>query len=1773
MLERGQAIMKKLTKAFLFKLWITAIAWVVMITIADAQPQAKFTSDITSGCAPVTINFQSQTSGNNLRYLWFFGNGNVSTLANPQAIYYQPGKYEVSLTVTDSTGKNHTKTISGYIQVFKNPVANFSGTPLGGCTPLSTNFTNLSTQGDGKITDFIWDFGDGNTLKDSVGKHTYKSQGQFNVSLVITDVNQCQDKKLISKYVEALPSPDPQIKADRRFYCSAPFTVNFTNATVGLQLSDSYLWEFGDGTTSKDKNPSHNYTQTGNYNVSLTITKANGCSVKRTLNSFVVIGNLELDFSANRTTGCTPSEIKFVNLTKPSIEGVTFQWLFGDGGLGNSANNVYHTYDKSGKYDVTLTANIDNNCKVSLTKSTYITIEDSPHAAFTMSDSLACKTPVSVTLINTSQNGTSFKWVINKKTAGEISPTAHTFTTIGNHHIELIAENFIGCKDTARSIFTIRKPSVAISASPLEGCAPLKVGFNRSTESFDQVKEYYWTFENGNRLRIDTEPTSHTFNKAGTYPVKLDIVTKNGCTASDTVMIRVGLKTDPSFAAGKDTMCNNELRTYKSIINAKGVAVDSFIWSLSKQAPSSSFSDQPNGDLKAKHEPGTYNLTLITENNGCFDTFVEENKITILAPLAVMGGSEVNLCQFDTIFKDNQSVGEDSIRWKIFYPNGSLMEIRWDDKLVFTRSYDQYSVLLTAFNKATGCVDSASEKLIFPQVVTEALIKRSGNPCAPSALTFEAQTSPPHTYTWYTEKDSFAGPNQQVSYTLPGRYRVQLKVTNPTNGCVDTISEHFDITGPEVSGEFVGNESCAPLSVQLKTNSNPNNFKELYWLIDTLKLPVKSAGTINHVLHKPGPELGGSYNIKLIGKDTNNCAGYQVFPIVVRGVIGANIKIRRIAHCTGRHFIFQVVAPGYDINKLSINWDFGDGSTSTKDVNDKFYDQDGIYNLVLKLTDSSGCVTQVVKTIDIQKEKVLAKFKADSLETACPPLFVKFRDLSTTAPGRRIMQWFWDFGDGSTSIESNPSKLYLFPGTFSVKLTVVDENKCRDSLILKDLILVSGPKGTFNFDKKIGCVPLDVNFTANQKDAVKYELDMGDGVVYEDKLNFGHTYSKPGRYIPVFVLTDSFGCTYTHPPIDTIFVFGHPRPDFTSEGVCYGKPISFKAINPADDGDIVKYTWQFTQGTHVQVSELAQPVMTFYGDIEPIVELSTVNAAGCSGSVKGQVKLSNLSADFEAESKFNCVGNVISINSKVTSDTTVLDYRWRVNNQLYTARDISLFADQTGPVKITFSVTNALGCLDSITTQKIVVGDTIPPLNIEILRVTINDDETVQLDLKPCSANDFISYELYREGLDGFMHFYSEEDQYKTTILSKGNNTLHQVYCFRAEVKNACGILSDSSVSIPHCTVEAEAFGEINRAVVRWNQYSGWQSIAGYEVLREEPSNPGSFIRLGTTGSMETSYIDSNIVCRAEHTYKIKAIEAAGNQQVSYSDTCKARPKWQHKPNPNELIRVTVEGDRYILIEWDSVHNPKVPIVGYVLQRSVDGVNYDLTWQMTASKLSFEDKKVAVDDRSYFYQTYAIDQCNDTGEVLNFGKTILLIADTTSDQRPFLHWSTYQGWNAGVDYYQVEIKNPDNSFSVIGQTANTDTSLVDLVTNLNQRPNYCYRITGFKNTIDGKPRVVSTSNEDCSPVFSRLYFPNAFTPNADNVNEGFGTPGIYIIDFHMTIYTRWGEKIFETRSMDEKWDGTYLGKPAQQGAYAVVVESVGVDRVKRTHFGTITLLR
>ena len=161
----------------------------------------------TSGKAPLSVKFADTSSGTPTSWYWDFGDNTNATERNPAHSYTTPGRYTVSLTVTNSAGSN-TKTRTQYITVKGSPppVANFYGKPTSGKAPLSVKFTDTST---GNPTEWLWDFGDGSTSAEKNPGHNYVSAGKFTVALKVSNAEGNNTKTRTEYITVKNTSPTP----------------------------------------------------------------------------------------------------------------------------------------------------------------------------------------------------------------------------------------------------------------------------------------------------------------------------------------------------------------------------------------------------------------------------------------------------------------------------------------------------------------------------------------------------------------------------------------------------------------------------------------------------------------------------------------------------------------------------------------------------------------------------------------------------------------------------------------------------------------------------------------------------------------------------------------------------------------------------------------------------------------------------------------------------------------------------------------------------------------------------------------------------------------------------------------------------------------------------------------------------------------------------------------------------------------------------------------------------------------------------------------------------------------------------------------------------------------------------------------------------------------------------------------------------------------------------------------------------------------------------
>jgi PKD repeat protein len=255
-------------------------------TLANRPPTASFTSAATFLSVAFDSSASSDLDGPLAGWSWTFGDGTTSTEQNPVHVYAASGTYPVTLTVTDPGGLSASTTRSVTVGANQVPTATFDAVT----TNLKVDVDgSASTDPEGPVASYAWDFGDGATGSGATASHTYAAGGDYTVRLTVTDGAGATATTTRSVTVAPPPNQLP----------TAAFTTmaTFLDATVDASGSSdpdgtltAYAWDFGDGGTGTGRTAAHSYAAAGTYTVTLTVTDDAGgtASTTRTVTATAV---------------------------------------------------------------------------------------------------------------------------------------------------------------------------------------------------------------------------------------------------------------------------------------------------------------------------------------------------------------------------------------------------------------------------------------------------------------------------------------------------------------------------------------------------------------------------------------------------------------------------------------------------------------------------------------------------------------------------------------------------------------------------------------------------------------------------------------------------------------------------------------------------------------------------------------------------------------------------------------------------------------------------------------------------------------------------------------------------------------------------------------------------------------------------------------------------------------------------------------------------------------------------------------------------------------------------------------------------------------------------------------------------------------------------------------------------------------------------------------------------------------------------------------------
>lgn len=1177
----------------------------------NALPVANFTSNNTSGCLPLAIQFtNNSTAGSGVlsTYLWDFGDGTMSTDANPSHTYTAAGNFNVSLKITNSKGCSQTFYQVNYIKAFPEVQSLFNIVNPVGCTaPHTVNF-QAQSGGNGPFT-YLWNFGDGSTATLANPSHIYINTGIYTVSLITTSADGCKDT-LVKPNAVNIGSLQPSFTTSPA--CEG-MPVTFTNTSA--PAPDSVLWTFGDGSSSNIINPVKTYATAGNYPVKLLAYFGN-CkdSVTRNIN---VASAANTAFQTVDTIACkAPHTVHFTNTTSGAV---SYQWNFGDGNTSTVSNPV-HTYTTSGNFTVTLIATNVNGCSDTLVKTNYIKIQ-LPEVSINSLTQRGCA-PFSWTFsstVNSVEPVVAYLWSFGDgSTSTQQNPT-HIFAT-GTYTIQLIVTTLGGCKDTAivpAGIIASTKPQPAFSATPRDVCAYNNVHFTDLTSG--TVNEWIWLFGDGGSSTAQN-PT-HQYQDTGWFMVTL-IAGNNGC--YDTLRVPNYIHVKPPIAIF-ETGFNCDLPFVRNFTD-RSIGADEWLWNFGDgntsalQNPSHTYST-----------PGTYTVELTVRNlqSGCSHT--TRSQVIIADEVANFSASQTEICAKSfTTFIATQRHPNGIVNYSWSFGDGTTGAGNPVNHTYQTSGNYSIQLIIT---DAAGCKDTSFLQNYIrvngPVANFNAAVPGS---CLNAVINFNdlSTTDGIHAITEWTwnygdgTASVLTAPPFTHAYANGGSYNVSLTVKD-ASGCSSTISKpnHLIISTPVAAFKTADTLSCPGSGVVFSSQSTGPN---LTYAWDFGDGQTSTAANPTHAYTSEG-----IYTIKLRITDRYGCSSQLVKDNYVR--IVKPLADFTVSDSIGTCPPLIVQFTNTSVNQRTYRWDFGDGTFSNAASPSHFYNEAGEYTAKLTITSTGGCTSVKTKKIVVKGPK--GNFTYNN-RTGCAPLTINFR--GTT---QNRASFIWDFNDGNTitTNDSIVSHTYTVPGIYLPKMIIKDAAGCTVPVTGKDTIFVMGVEAAFTASSFVLCDRGTVQFinqSVSNDAIIGYHWNFGDGQT-STAVSPSHQYNSTGNYIVKLKVTTASGCTDSFTIAQPIRIVKSPVIAATqSANGCMPLRAQFSGNLLNADTSVLNWQWRFSDGRNVNTKNIDSIIFANPGTYN--FNLIATNSSGCKDTAIGSIQSYALPNTNAGEDKMICKG-------------------------------------------------------------------------------------------------------------------------------------------------------------------------------------------------------------------------------------------------------------------------------------------------------------------------------------------------------------------------------------------------------------------------------------------------------------------------------------------------------------------------------------------------------
>jgi gliding motility-associated-like protein len=885
-------------------------------------------------------------------------------------------------------------------------------------------------------------------------------------------------------------------------------------------------------------------------------------------------------FAADVTSGCFPLTVNFSDASTGTIS--SRSWNFGNNNTSDLLNPSA-VYSSPGVYTVSLTVFNSSQQSDTETKTGYIVVHDYPNVNFSFDKNEGCS-PLTVKF-NDITNGssgtiTNWFWVFGDGgTSIERNPT-HIYTGAGSKSVSLKLKNEFGCEFTKviASAITVEGPSARFSASSILVCqVPATIQFT-NLSSGNGTLSYLWSFGDGG-TDTSTNP-SHTFTRAGSYNVILIARDSKGCENSYSVEIGAGSAGGLNFQPSATRACVNQDITFSVQSN---LPVVSSSWDFGNSTTSSAANPTISYTTAGNY---TVTLNALLQGNTCSSIVTKTIELTSVEAPTFTHQSD---CNSNVTFTSTSVANR--VEW---YIQGALRSTQKSFVYSFGAPGSQ-KITLIAYNEL-NCSKTLEKNIVVTGKPTAFFLpypeqhctERSLSGCAPFSLQLTNSSASQSAFTsmWNFGDGQTSTENDPLHiYTAKGNYTLTLTITNVA-GCTSTTSAKVMVADVKPTANFSPDKTSVCVKEVVRFINQTVN--ATFWCWDFGDGTTTTGNNISHAYTKPG-----IYTVKLTAKNAGCTDTFQIVDAIEVKNPFVDFEIGKT--CSDP---FTVNLKNLSLNYTSLQWDFGDGASSSTDVLNHQYQNVGNYTIRLTgVNTSTNCTVE--KSIPVLIQKIKADFEIDNVKP-CMGAPVRFTDKSTAA-----IAWSWSFSNNQFSSLQHPSTSYSRGGVYQVSLTAYDSDGCSNQKTVP--ITALGIANNFSFTASSNCDELTVQFKDNSiatPPISSREWSFGDGET-SALTNPSHVYRTLKNYAVTLTVTNAEG-TCSLIKYDAVR-FTNPVPDFSilKSTFCIGEQL--RITNTSQNA--IRFVWELGND---RVSNDLHPFVSYSTVGKYTIKLSATDTYGCT---------------------------------------------------------------------------------------------------------------------------------------------------------------------------------------------------------------------------------------------------------------------------------------------------------------------------------------------------------------------------------------------------------------------------------------------------------------------------------------------------------------------------------------------------------------------------------